>query len=85
MTRLEFCESGYAAHGMELGFVSEAKFAQYIRFRVFCDFVQQGYDKATSVLYAADRLGCEESTIYRAISFMNEPVFSQEPAREIQR
>ena len=70
MTRIEFCEDGHALTGMELGFVSEARFATYIRYKVFRDLQNQGHDKSTAITLAADRMGCEDSTIYRAIQFM---------------
>lgn len=72
MTRFEWFEAGYGSSGVELGLVSEARFAQYIRYKTFLEFKSEGHDKATAILYAADRCQCMESTIYRAISFFAE-------------
>lgn len=72
MTRIEWFEAGHGASGVELGIVSEAAFARYVRFKVFLDQMSQCEDKATAITYAAERCCCEESTIYRAIQFFAE-------------
>lgn len=72
MTRFEWFEAGYGTSGVELGIVSEAKFAQFIRYKTYLDFCAQGHDKATAITLAADRIGCVDSTIYRDITFFAE-------------
>jgi hypothetical protein len=71
MTRFEFMNK-YGALGVELGQISEAKFAQFIRYKVFCDLKSQGTPHTEAIFETALRCNCSEETVYKATYYFSE-------------
>jgi len=70
MTRFDWFRC-CGAEGVELGGVHEKVYARFIRYSVYLDFKAQGHNNSTSITLAADRIGCDDRTIYRAIEFFD--------------
>lgn len=65
MNYFEFFEK-YGAIGVELGIIPEAKYAQYIRYKVYIDLKAQGMTHLDAIYETAARCGCNITTVYRA-------------------
>lgn len=73
MTRFEWFSLGHAKIPLELGILSSDDFGFYIKYCVFLDFKAQGNDKTTAITLTSDRFRCSERSVYRAISYFDEP------------
>jgi len=68
MTKFEYFDKGFARVGMEFGVVSICEFTKFIRYKVYLDFRNDGYDKSTSIELTAERCRCCQATVYNSIN-----------------
>ncbi len=70
--RFNWCESGQAILGMNLGMVDPAIVSKYIRYKVYMDLIAIGHKRDQAMSLAAERSKCSEITIYRDIRFFQD-------------
>lgn len=70
MTRLEWCNKNIVS-GAELGMVSGAKMAFYLRYSTYINFKKDGYKHPEAIRLASEECSCDVSCVYKAIYFFS--------------
>lgn len=69
LTKLQFFEDGYGQLAVELGLISPSSFMRFIHYKVFKDFMEDGYPKSTAIQLTADRTKASFSTVWRSVQY----------------
>jgi len=67
MTRFEFFESGAALTGARMGIVPIDMLVKYDVYKAFREFMTLGICKPHAIVRAAEKCGCDRSTVARYI------------------
>jgi hypothetical protein len=74
MTRYEFFESGMALTGAKIGIVPIDMLVKYDVYKTYRDLLESGTKKSLALVGAAEKSGCDRSTVARYVYwFEDEP------------
>lgn len=71
MTRLEYFKQN-GSLGLELGIISEGKFANFIRYQVYLNLINEGEKKSEAIKLTSEECNCDISRVYDAVNFFAE-------------
>lgn len=71
MTRFEYMQRN-GSDGLELDLISEGKFAGFIRYQVYLNFVNDGVKRSEAIKLTSEECNCDLSRVYESVKFFAE-------------